>query len=402
MNLILLNNIKNLIITLAIFSCALLNQAGASEIGSSIASINHQIKIYKKNLKIFNNIITKYTREAKAAKTEIEINFIDKQIPSIQQHRAKLEQQKKSLEQQIIAAKLTGNAYKLSLLNDLENLLEEIRTAKARVANISLINKNLPNKQPVITKEMLDTAIIKYLESKDQQFKELPITITAPKEDLNPIKSNTYVSVAALYAKTRLENDYGGNIFSKKMVPGINCAFGYRFDEFWGGEAGFEIEKLNKRSVNVPNGEKIFGVVVNQPTLIYSSYSSKINQHNIYIGVTSKYNIFNNNYFISILAGGALWHLKANTNLLGEQLYVGAGATNFAPRNITNEFYTTKLIPLIRIIFEYANTKKYGVRLFSTWKNTGNTEIKPDYSGNNYSIKFKSSLNTGLGFYYYL
>lgn len=211
----------------------------------------------------------------------------------------------------------------------------------------------------------------------------------------NANAGSTYFGIDALYSNTRLKKDFGGNVFSRRMAPGVNFSLGHMFNNNFGAEVGFEIDDRNSDVIYVPGNEAVFGILQNNPDLHYALYKSKVNQNYKYIGITTT-TTFNNN-FISLLIAESLSSIKAKTNLLGEIIDDIFGDPEFISRDNISIFNKNKLIPIIKISFGYKNND-YFINLFSSWKNTSKINIKSQDSPDTMKeiIKFKNTCNFGI------
>ena len=211
----------------------------------------------------------------------------------------------------------------------------------------------------------------------------------------------TYIGIGAIYSSTKLPPNFGGNVFSKKMLPGINLALGHMFNKHFGAEFGFEIDKTNKRTVNVNGKELVFEFDPEDPDLIYSSFSSKINQNHLYFGIKTKLNTAPNS-FISMLLGASFSNFKLQANLFGEQIF--DNLSNSEKFNYEHEHYIfnkKKFIPLIQLSFEHIYKDKYGIKIFYTWKKTSNFTFKEYMYNKTNVVKLKNTMNIGCVFSYY-
>ena len=150
---------------------------------------------------------------------------------------------------------------------------------------------------------------------------------------------NTYVGLDVVYNSMKLKKDYGGNIFSKKMAPGLNFSVGHMFHENFGAELGIEVEKKMKRTARVPAVE----IVANIPGLLpgatiqWEAYNTQIKQRHPYLGFIAKGNLFNNT-FASLMIGGALSNIKASFHKFADSQPVPLPADD----QLINKFKKTK------------------------------------------------------------
>jgi hypothetical protein len=217
----------------------------------------------------------------------------------------------------------------------------------------------------------------------------------------NANAGSTYFGIDALYSNTRLKRAFGGNVFSRRMAPGVNFSLGHMFNNYFGAEVGFEIDDRNSDVIYVPGNEDVFGVKPNNQFLIYSIYQSKINQNHSYISLKANFNVFNN-FSISSLLGSSLSNFKIKTILLSDHENYGFGHT-IINRNFTSIFNKTKMIFFAKLNLNFKLENRYNINLFSAWKNTSNIQIKSHEStiNNPEIIKFKNFINIGIGLYYY-
>jgi hypothetical protein len=176
---------------------------------------------------------------------------------------------------------------------------------------------------------------------------------------------NTYVGLDAVYNSMKLKKEYGGNIFSKKMAPGLNFSVGHMFHENFGAELGIEVEKKMKRTARVPAGE----IIANMPALdpadgiSWEDYNTQIKQRHPYVGFVVKSNLFNNT-FASLMIGGALSDIKASFHKFDDS---GVGPLP-AQDQLTKTFKKTKLIPIIKVQLEQKFINNFSIKALITWK----------------------------------
>lgn len=208
--------------------------------------------------------------------------------------------------------------------------------------------------------------------------------------------SSNYVGVDGVYSSMKFREYYGDNIFNKKGIPGVNLFAGHMFNENWGFEAGYEVDKKMKRdNVRVNSGQTVAGNVV--PSLYgFADYNTKLKQHHTYLGFLAKYNL-KHNLFASLMLGSSLSHVHAEYNLFN------VNVAN-AHIDITRSFSKTKLIPIIRAALEYKINDKIGLRALTTWKKTSKFKIiaEQPFVGSPSEVKLKNTINIGAGVSYYI
>lgn len=206
--------------------------------------------------------------------------------------------------------------------------------------------------------------------------------------------TGNYVGIDAVYSSMKFKKDYGDNIFSKKMIPGINIFAGHMVNETFGAEIGYEVAKKMKRTETVNAGATVAGIFIDPTGARFMSYNTFFKQHHAYLGAVAKKAIFNDNTLIGLMLGVSVSHIQARYNVF---------ADNFGPRNDTRTFSKTKPISLVRASIEYKFTDKLGLRGLATWKNTSQFKIKSEEnSSSNAEIKLKDTFNLGLGISYYM
>ncbi|MGD0466050.1 MAG: hypothetical protein ABSA84_05090 [Gammaproteobacteria bacterium] len=215
--------------------------------------------------------------------------------------------------------------------------------------------------------------------------------------------NSTYIGADVIYTKTRFQSGFGDNVFSKKMAPGVNLFAGLMFNKYLGGEIGFEVDDPNSDINYAAGSEAVFGIASKNAFLNYVLYKNKLNQNHGYFGITVKTALFNKN-LISVLIGGSISNFRAKTNLIGENLNDALDEPYWQPNDNVSIFNKTKLIPLAKITFEHKYNNNYSVKFYSSWKNTSKITIKSKDSPNNNPeiIKFKNTINIGVGFSYYI
>ncbi len=208
--------------------------------------------------------------------------------------------------------------------------------------------------------------------------------------------NSTYIGLDAIYSSTKFKPDYGNNVFSKRMTPGINLSLGHMFNNHFGAEIGVEVDAPNNDIKHVSENDITFGVPGSNPLSIFDAYKSKINQSHLYIGAIAKSEIFDKN-FISVLIGASLSRIRAKANLFGQE-YIVLG---FESNDITSTFNKTKAIIIGKIAFEHQINNNFSIKFLSSWKNTEKIKITAQESSNK-TIKFKDSITVGVGLAYLL
>lgn len=206
--------------------------------------------------------------------------------------------------------------------------------------------------------------------------------------------SSNYVGIDAVYSKMKFKEHYGDNIFNKKAIPGVNLFAGHMFNENWGVEAGYGVDKKMKRNnVRVKEGNIVAGGLIDYG-IGFEDYNTLLKQHHTYLGMLGKHHLFNNNIFASLMLGISLSHIHATFNIFNE------GTP--ADLDLTRSFAQTKPIPIIRATVEYKVTDKLGLRALATWRNTSKFKIMAEQFGSTSEIRLKNSINVGAGITYYI
>jgi hypothetical protein len=197
-----------------------------------------------------------------------------------------------------------------------------------------------------------------------------------------------YLGADAVYSRMGFKGNYGSNIF-EKSAPGINVFVGHLFNNNFGAEVGFEIEKKEKKSGNINAGTYFAGWVV--PPMGGFSFNSEVKQRHPYLGLVGNLNI-NNDFFVQGLLGVSVSNVHAKYTWTDSALNFADAAT----------FSKTKPVAMVRLSVGYKLTDKFDVRAYTTWRNTSNIKIKsPDTTRGNL-IKLKDTYNVGLGVVYHI
>ena len=208
--------------------------------------------------------------------------------------------------------------------------------------------------------------------------------------------SSTYIGADAVYASMKFKENYGSNIFSKKGIPGVNLFVGHMFNDNWGAEIGYEVDKKMKRTETVKAGATVAGMYIDPNLVNYQSFNTSFKQHHAYLGAIAKKNILNDNNFISLMLGVSLSHIQARYNIFADSI-------PGVPPNATRTFSKTKPIPVIRVSLEHKFNDKFGFRALATWKKTSKFKMKSEERPDtNAQIKLKNTVNLGFGVSYYI
>lgn len=203
----------------------------------------------------------------------------------------------------------------------------------------------------------------------------------------------TYLGVDAVASKLKFEKDYGENIFSKKLAPGLNFFVGHMFHENFGAEVGFEIEKKMKRTTNVNSGTMVANRVVPN-TSGFESYKTDFKQYHTYLGVAAKANLVAN-IFASLMVGGVFSHVSAKFSIFDNGLH------NVSP-SVDRSFSKTKLTFLVRGLVEQKFHDQFSVRALVSWKNTSTINMDAKEGSYPFKVKTRNSFSPGLGITCYL
>ncbi len=209
--------------------------------------------------------------------------------------------------------------------------------------------------------------------------------------------TSTYVGVDAIASSLKFKNDYGNNVFSKKVTPGVNIFVGHMFNDNWGAEIGYETEKKMKRTTTFGPGSTVSGYRLTNADG-NESYSSTLKQHHPYLAAIAKTNIFDDNNFASIMLGVSVSHIEAKQN----QFY----SSTTPGTNITKTFARTKPIAIIKATIEHKFNSHFGLRLLAGWKNTSKIKMRSQENGTSNNsvlqVKPKDTFNLGVGVSYYI
>lgn len=198
----------------------------------------------------------------------------------------------------------------------------------------------------------------------------------------------------------KFKENFGGNIFSNKLAPGLNVFASYMFNSYIGGELGIEMYKKMRRIEIVPSNTIVAGVRRPNFPGYSESYKTTIRQKNFYIGLTSKYKI-TQNIFFNLLLGLSLFHVEAKKIIfaLNHPRHPAGGVKV----NYITTFSKTMIIPMLKFSMENKFNDNFGVRCFVAWKQTSLFKIKSQQNPTwPTCIKAKDSLNFGVGAIYYI
>lgn len=204
---------------------------------------------------------------------------------------------------------------------------------------------------------------------------------------------STYVGIDAVFSKMGFKQNYGENIFSKKVTPGVNVFVGHMFTEHFGAELGYEVDKKMKRTATIYAGEYLTGVHITPGAgLNWASFNTTLKQSHPYLGFIAKTNVFGDNSYISLMLGMAVSNITAKYHYFKNDM---------RDANDTKNFSKTKPIAIARIAYEYKFNDKFGLRTILGWKNTSAFKVS---SKENLAaqIKLKDSFNFGVGASYYI
>jgi len=181
--------------------------------------------------------------------------------------------------------------------------------------------------------------------------------------------SSTYIGADAIYGSMKFKENYGDKIFSKKGIPGVNLFVGHMFNENWGAEVGYEVDKKMKRTETVAAGNTVAGSFINPLAYHWRAYDTFVKQHHAYLGATAKTNVLSDNNFVSLMLGISLSHIQARYNVYADEN---------GPVNVTRTFSKTKAMPMLRATIEHKFNDKFGLRALATWRNTSKFKIKSE------------------------
>lgn len=213
----------------------------------------------------------------------------------------------------------------------------------------------------------------------------------------NALNPSTSLGVNAVYSGMKFKKDYGSNIFSSKMAPGLNVFVRHMFNETWGAEIGYEMYKKMKRTGDVYAGSNLLGIFLN-PALIDSySYKASESHNHSYLGAIAKFNLLDDKNIFSVMLGVSSTNIK-------NKLHIFQSITGgvISEENIHRTFTKNKLVPIARVGFERKFTEKFGVHALIGWKNLSKFKIRTEETDSDCKVRLKDNVNFGIGFNYYI
>lgn len=214
------------------------------------------------------------------------------------------------------------------------------------------------------------------------------------------INNFNYVGTDAIFSSTNFKKDFGANIISKKLTPGLNLFIGHMFNQNFGVEFGVEFYKKMNRTENlIGNGAIVLGEKLPVgPPEYWESHKTSFNQKHMYIGIISKVHIAGNNFF-SLLTGLSLSRMKFWHNVFDD-------SDGYIRRDgqIVGIFCKNSIVPIIRIALEHKFNDKMGARVLISWNNSNAfKKIKPITNKSaKPTIKPKDTYKFGVGLIYYI
>lgn len=208
--------------------------------------------------------------------------------------------------------------------------------------------------------------------------------------------NNGNVGLDVLCSDMRFKEDFGSNIMSNKLAPGLNLFASYMFNQHIGAEVGFEFYKKMHRTVNKAYG-MVAGINLNVERSDYwVSYKTTMSQKYPYIGVIIKHDVSDSST-ISLLTGASLSSIKAKyviSDTADEHIDPMAGTVR--------TFSKTNLIPMIKAIIEHKFNEKFSVRATVSWKQTSSFKTMKSKQPSRACIKPRDSFGFGVGVKYYV
>lgn len=204
-------------------------------------------------------------------------------------------------------------------------------------------------------------------------------------------KGLNYVGVDIVQSYMKFHNDFGGNIFAKS-APGINLFVGHMFNENFGFEIGYEVEKKKQRHATILAGNTVAGNTINLLDE-FESYYTTLKKKQPYFGFIAKMPVTDTN-FLQLLLGYSLVKVTAKSLLT---------ANGDSPDNFFKSYIKTKAVPMVRVAFEHKYTNNFSIKTFLSWRNTNQIKIfSQEISNLTYQLKSKDSMNIGAGLVYYI
>lgn len=213
------------------------------------------------------------------------------------------------------------------------------------------------------------------------------------------INNTTYFGADIVISSTKFKKDFGSNIISKKLIPGLNLFMGHMFNKYFGLEFGIEFyKKMNRVETIIGDGAIVLGEKLPVgPPEYWESHKTSFAQRHVYLGIIGKINVNENNVF-SLLVGVSLPHMKFQHTVFDDSDgYIRNDG------NIIGIFCKNKIIPTIRATIEHKFNDKIGVRALLSWKNSATFKIKPlTNQSARPTIKAKDTYTFGIGIAYYM
>ena len=210
-------------------------------------------------------------------------------------------------------------------------------------------------------------------------------------DNFNP---SNYLGLNAVCSSMKFKKDYGSNIFSNKMAPGLNFFVGHMFNDNWGAEIGYEVNKDMKRTETITSGNIVTGGFLDPLHVDWFSYKTLVEQHHLYLGGIAKSNFFDDKNFVSLMLGISSSDIKAKYNIFKSE----AGT-----EDTTRTFARNKLVPIIRVSVERKFNEKFGLQALVGWKNTSKFKLKSEENSiSTQEVRLKDTFSFGVGFSYYI
>lgn len=199
---------------------------------------------------------------------------------------------------------------------------------------------------------------------------------------------------------------HGKNVYKKNIVD-YSIFAGFKFNNHFGVEAGFEWQPKKNKTVTATSQETIEGEINDDPADIgnyditnITNITSKnsIKGSHPYLGVFGEYKL--HAFRFQAMLGASVSTVKIRQNFLS---VVGSDAD--VPDVVTGGVDTgskTRIVPMVKLSSIYDVNDHFGVRLSVRYHNLGSVKIKIDQDrGGIRKVELRDTLGLGLGIVYW-